>query len=241
MSRQEILQLNIKCRLCRKKLSPTQIYDMIRGKSYHYTCSRKCTNQIIYPLPDGVRRVKGHYKYTITCTVCGKVHDNASTKSQKTCSLKCAGKISSLRMKKSNPMMQNDVRDKVSKKLKEIKHKPYQQGGNGRGATIHQLELYNELVKYDDSFQLEYIIRTLKYRNELNTPTHYKIDVASSYHKIAIEIDGSSHNSKKVKECDQKKETVLGLLKWKVLRFSNHQIQEDTMNCVRKVLSTIYL
>src|SRR6056297_3449956 len=121
--------------------------------------------------------------------------------------------------------------------LKKIKHKPYIQGGNGRGATIPQLSLYNELIKKDDSFQMEYIEKTGKLRKIYKAPYHYKIDIASPIHKIAIEVDGLSHLALKTKECDERKTKLLNSKGWKVLRLSNKQIQEDLTSCVRMVMS----
>jgi hypothetical protein len=94
-------------------------------------------------------------------------------------------------------------------------------------------------TKKDSSFSMEYIEKTGVLAKEFKSPRHYKIDIASKYHMIAIEIDGPSHNSLKVKECDNRKNQLLALKGWKVLRFTNSQIQKELQNCVQTVMSTI--
>lgn len=137
-------------------------------------------------------------------------------------------------------MFIEEYRKKASDRQKEIKHKPIIQGGNGRGATVHQLKLYNELVKTDDSFEMEVIEKTGKeLAKKFKSPYHYKLDIASRIHKICIEVDGASHNTLKVKECDKRKDSLLSLKGWRVLRLSNSQIEKELKSCVQMVLSMI--
>lgn len=172
------------------------------------------------------------------CIVCNSIFE-CTVKNQKTCGLKCAGTLSSKRMTDNNPMKSDSVREKVSMTLKKINHKPKIQGGNGRVATKEQMMLYNEISKLDNSFELEVIEKTKPYTSQFNSPNHYKIDIASRFHKIAIEVDGGSHNSKKIKECDKRKEDLLSLKGWKVLRLSNLMIQKELQSCVLMVMSMI--
>jgi very-short-patch-repair endonuclease len=53
-------------------------------------------------------------------------------------------------------------------------------------------------------------------------PSHYKIDIAEPKQKIAIEVDGNSHHSRKA--LDTKKDAKLRSLGWIVLRFWNRDI-----------------
>jgi very-short-patch-repair endonuclease len=53
-------------------------------------------------------------------------------------------------------------------------------------------------------------------------PSHYKIDIAEPNLKIAIEVDGFSHHSRRL--LDQKKDEKLRSLGWGVLRFWNRDI-----------------
>lgn len=223
------------CKWCDKKLSDKQVYEFLRGKSKGNSCSRKCSMNILH------WKSKDNYilENTLKCSVCGSDFIKRNNIEGKVCSIKCQSKLSSDRMKASNPMFIEEYRKKASLRLKEINHKPLIQGGNGRPATIEQLSLYNEICKYDSSFQMEYIEKTGVLRHELKSPRHYKIDIASKFHMIAIEIDGHSHNSLKIKECDKRKTKLLSLKGWKVLRFTNSQIKRELESCVQMVLSMI--
>jgi hypothetical protein len=70
-------------------------------------------------------------------------------------------------------------------------------------------------------------------------PTHYKIDIANPKEMVAIEVDGHSHDCLSRKEQDARKDMFLTSKGWKVLRFSNQQIQENVEDCVQTVMSTI--
>lgn len=228
IKKQKKLLQTMNCLSCNKELTETQVKDVIRGKMKGY-CSRKCSSKA------------KEKKVSKKCIVCGSFFTGTpwSIKQKITCSLKCAGALSSIRMKKKNPMSNEETRKKVSLKLKEINHKPKILGGNGRGATVHQLKLYNEIVKYNESFEMELIEKTKELRKVFNSPTHYKIDIGSRIHKIAIEVDGISHKSLKVKECDKRKTELLSLKGWRVLRLSNSQIEKELNKCVQMVLSMI--
>lgn len=213
---------------CNNTLRPEQVYDVLRGKSKG-NCSKKC----------------GQNKHPVlfkNCAVCGTSfsrQENYMTRKNKTCSLKCAGMLSSKRMMDDNPMHHEVNVQKMRQSLIDIGHKPYVQGGNGRGASRHQLLLYNELSKSEDSFEMEVIEKTGKMRRQFAAPNHYKIDIASRRLMIAIEIDGKSHCIKKVKECDSRKNHILALRGWRVLRFTNSAIKNELQSCVQKVLSMI--
>lgn len=214
------------CLLCNKLLTPHQVYEVVRGKMVGY-CSRKC------------RDIKLRKQESKPCENCGKIMTKASNqiKKVKVCSMKCAGDRSSKRMTENNPMKMPGIREKVSEALKKMGHKPPVLGGNGRGMTIYQEALLNRL---GTGWRGEYIEgHTHQYAKEYGCPNHYKIDIANKKKLIAIEVDGASHNSLKGHERDKKKDTVLCLLKWKVLRFTNKQIEKDLSGCVQKVLSMI--
>lgn len=221
------------CKWCNKKLTKAQVYEYLRGKTKGTACSASCSMLL--------KRYKSHEKYIVEkkckCKNCNKTFVNYKKYNVETCSAKCAYELSSKRMKEDNPMKNDFVRQKVSNTLKAMKHKPLVQGGNGRPATKEQLDLYNEITLLDDSFEMELIEKTGKLKKTFNAPNHYKIDIGSRIHKIAIEIDGKSHNSLKIKECDTRKTQLLILKGWKVLRFTNSQIQKELKNCVQMVMS----
>ena len=52
-------------------------------------------------------------------------------------------------------------------------------------------------------------------------PNHYKIDVANPNRKIAVEIDGGSHNGANRKTADARKDSRLAALGWRVLRYGS--------------------
>lgn len=70
-------------------------------------------------------------------------------------------------------------------------------------------------------------------------PHAYKVDLACPDVRLAIEIDGRSHSTKKWKFLDARKTSVLTALGWTVLRFTNRQVMEDLAGCARTVTSTI--
>lgn len=223
------------CKWCKKPLTEAQIYQYLRGKSSGNACGQSCANNYrIYGSPE----LKEIAQKKV-CVVCGKDYSSVS-KERVVCSIKCQSVLSSRRMTENNPMQYEWIRKKSSESQRRNKVKPILQGGNGRGATKQQLALYNEISKLDNSFSMEYIQKTGKYREQFKSPTHYKIDIASSFHKLAIEVDGESHNSLKVKECDKRKTEVLSLLGWRVLRLSNSQIDTELANCVQMVMSMIW-
>lgn len=226
------------CKFCNKQLTTSQVYQYLRGKSKGY-CSRSCGNLSIY-----YKSIENKPNYTIdnrllfknTCIVCKSKFESVA-KNQKMCGSKCSGVIASERMKKNNPMKSQETRQKVSNTLKRIGHKPSILGGNGRGNTFYQQLLFDNLIKIDKSFSCEYIFNTKKYNQDKKYPNHYKIDIASALLMIAIEVDGPSHNSIKIKKCDKKKEDLLILAGWRVLRLSNLQIKKELQNCVLMVSS----
>lgn len=216
-------------------MTEKQKYEFARGKSKGNACSSTCSQLI--RCHGSKQKLKE--KNLSICVVCEKEFQKKIFSGGLVCSVKCQGILSSKRMKIKNPMHSPEIRIKCSERLKQIKHKPLIQGGNGRQASIHQLNLYNELIKIDNSFEMELIEKTGDLRFKFKSPRHYKIDIGSRIHKIAIEVDGSSHNTLKVKECDKRKTQLLNLKGWKVLRLSNYQIQKELKNCVQMVLSMI--
>ena len=232
--KQKTYYLVMNCKWCNKELNEKQLYDYNRNKNKG-SCSIRCAQLIKHH----GSKIEYDKKLISKCQVCGLDFIRNYFSGGMVCSIKCQGVLSSRRMKVKNPMFIEEYRKKASNRQKEVNHKPAIQGGNGRGATIHQLNLYNEISKHDSSFQMEYIEKTGDLRFMFNSPRHYKIDIASKYHMLAIEIDGSSHNSLKVKECDERKNQLLTMKGWKVLRLSNSQIEKELENCVQTVLSMI--
>lgn len=122
-------------------------------------------------------------------------------------------------------MFKPEIRKKVSDTLKSIGHKPVIQGGNGRGPTRHEALMLKLLGQ---SWLWNYVIILNRHP--------YKIDLANPDLKIAIEVDGPSHGSMKVKLADRKKVAWLEELGWKVLRFKNSEVESLTTCKLKSIL-----
>jgi very-short-patch-repair endonuclease len=66
-------------------------------------------------------------------------------------------------------------------------------------------------------------------------PNCYKVDLAFPALKIAVEVDGDSHKTKKWKFLDKRKTAVLNALGWSVLRFSNEQVLTELSSITLKL------
>jgi len=121
------------------------------------------------------------------------------------------------RVRALNPMESLETRRKVSSILKAMKHEPSERGGNGHGLTVPQKILMDAL---GENWIAEYALSLGK--KTPGYPTCYKVDLANPGLKVAIEVDGASHHSRKAQ--DEKKDQKLASLGWKVLRFWNKEI-----------------
>lgn len=92
---------------------------------------------------------------------------------------------------------------------------------SGNGYTIKRQERLRE--KIQDFCLTDFTIGLGKPRQK-GYPTCYKVDVGFPEIKIAIEIDGGSHNTLVRQAQDLKKKNKLEELGWKILRFTNRQI-----------------
>jgi hypothetical protein len=104
-------------------------------------------------------------------------------------------------------------------------------GGNGTPIPIPQRLLAERL-----GWPTEYVVKTKKV---LGLPDSIKIDIANPVLKIAIEVDGHSHKSSKVKECDSRKDDFLKMEGWRILRFLNKEILNDLNNVVKKIMQCV--
>ena len=116
-----------------------------------------------------------------------------------------------------NPSTNPETRKKISLKLQAMKHKPSERGGNGHPMTLPQQIMKDAL---SGNWIAEYAISLGK--RQPSFPTCYKVDLGNPDLKIAIEIDGACHHSRK--ELDAKKDQKLASLGWTVLRFWNQDI-----------------
>jgi len=130
---------------------------------------------------------------------------------QVACSISCAKKL-------ANPMSKEEVRRKVSAKLREIRHKPIKRGGNGQLLPLPQLALLHALGV---GWESEYAVATKMRHLKTGYPTCYKLDLACPEKKIGIELDGGSHCSLERRAQDLKKTEFFISQGWSIYRVSN--------------------
>jgi len=136
----------------------------------------------------------------------------------------------SIRMKINNPMSRPEIAEKV--RVKQIGRTFLARGGNSK-LTIPQLLVANSL-----GLPTEVAIATCQVREEFESlPPCYKVDIASVPHRLAIEIDGQSHRTKKWKFLDRRKTEVLAALGWTVIRFWNKEVESDLDEVLSKIKS----
>jgi len=142
----------------------------------------------------------------------------------------------SKRMMKNNPMFQQINIEKM--KEKRGKYTFLSRGGNGQ-ITKQQLLLFSK-ISGDTYMEMELAIPILTPLRKLgivvvSPPTHYKVDIGIPSLKLAIEVDGNTHKTKKWKFLDKRKTEILALLGWKILRFWNQEIEKDLKSVVVKI------
>lgn len=139
------------------------------------------------------------------------------------------------RMRKNNPMSNSISRERATMKLRGRTF--LSRGGNG-SLTKQQVSLCQALGLREDT--MEHVIPTAKAKEHFQSlPTSYKVDIGIPEVKLAIEVDGNTHKTKKWKFLDRRKTAVLNFLGWTVLRFWNKEVDQDLKKCVQTVMSTI--
>jgi hypothetical protein len=134
----------------------------------------------------------------------------------------------SARMKANNPNQTPEWKEKMSRIMSGRTF--LARGGNGK-LTPQQEAVANAL-----GLPMEYSIPTRPVKHLFKSlPTCYKVDVADPARKLAIEIDGQTHNTKKWKFLDKRKTGVLNALGWSVLRFSNQRVDSDLETVLREI------
>lgn len=136
------------------------------------------------------------------------------------------------RMSKNNPAMDADVIKRITdtrRKNGTLHMLKLHRGGNGHltEPQIRVAAMFPECV-------LELAIPT-KLGGTGVAPNAYKVDIGFPKIKLAVEIDGHSHNSPSARARDEKKDSILTGLGWYVLRIKN----EDAMLTPETVRSKI--
>ncbi len=139
---------------------------------------------------------------------------------------------SSSRMKVNNPVANPEIREKISRSLQGRTF--LARGGNGQ-FTKPQMLLADAL-----GWEMEHAICTAPVKGMFPSLPHcYKVDIADSTVRLAIEVDGRSHRSPRWRYLDNRKEEILRALGWKVLRFDNERVLDDLHGVVTEV-STLW-
>ena len=135
-------------------------------------------------------------------------------------------------MLRDNPMHNPASVEKASKSLRGRTF--LSRGGNGKLTEPQKL-----LAKMLHA-PMEYAISTKPVRGQFKSlPPSYKVDLAVPRARIAIEVDGHSHKTKKWKFLDRRKTSVLNALGWSVLRFWNHEVLKDPQAVMDRINRSI--
>lgn len=138
---------------------------------------------------------------------------------QRFCSISCS-KIH------SNCMRSSEVRERVSTAMKARGHRPPKRGGNGQITTQQR----NLLTLLGAEWIAEFPVPVRQHRRQ-RLPKHLKIDVANPSRKIAIELDGHSHQSPTRRLQDSRKSNFLAQNGWCVFRITNQRAEELSTTC----------
>ena len=189
-------------------------------------CGRSCSAKWRMRQPEIIARV--HTK---------EIHAKIGKKVSKWLRTTPEGRKNVDRIAALNPMTMPGVREKVSKTLRQMGHRPPWIGGKGRGMTRPQRLLLHHLGV---GWLAEYPVPVNPKR--ANLPTCLYLDIGNPALMIAIEVDGATHCTHTVKEADQRKTEYLNGLGWKVLRFWNRQILDwiDTEMPMDHFISTTF-
>ena len=219
MIRPKKTRLELSCVLCEKKFYILPGKLIKKGKPRRF-CGQSCSAKWRMNQPEIREKVYSEES---------RAKQKKGAQNQK--NNPALSKLRSDRMIANNPMTNPETRRKATEKLKGRTF--LARGGNGQ-MTVPQLKLWEALVLPKEA--LEYPIITARVKNQfISVPNSYKVDIALISLKIAIEVDGLSHGTKKWKFLDARKTEILNALGWKVLRFKNKEIMENLEEVLTKI------
>lgn len=126
-------------------------------------------------------------------------------------------------------------RAEISRRLKEMGHRPKVRGGNGAGMTPAEAAVREVLP---GSWVWNFPVALGK--RQPGYPTCYKLDFANPTFRIGLEVDGPSHAAKARKAQDAKKTAKLAELGWTVFRISNADVARlSTTSKLKEHLTTL--
>ena len=145
-------------------------------------------------------------------------------------------KQASDRMKLSNPSHDREVVQRITetRRMNGTLHTLcLHRGGNG-----HLTEPQVQVAAMFPESVLELAIPT-KMGGTGYAPNAYKVDIGFQDIKLAVEIDGESHNSPDARARDAKKDSILAGLGWHVLRVKNQEVMESPETVRARIQSEI--
>lgn len=138
-----------------------------------------------------------------------------------------------------------DVRDVISQLLQGNKRglgnvggtiSEANRGGNGRGPTLAEQTLLDELNAVWPGWVYNYPIPTGAGHRGIY-PTCYKSDIAHPELMLSVEVDGASHTNRQ--EQDEKKTDLLQKLGWLVFRTHNKEAVQRPKDVIARIHDTI--
>ena len=130
-------------------------------------------------------------------------------------------------MKEHNPSKNPEIMQRIVQTIRQRGgYKNQYRFGNGKISDYEQ-KVYQILI--DNGFYYNYAINTKIARDafpEKRYANSYKPDFVNLSKKLCIEIDGHTHESKEIKQLDNKKEECLKFLGFSILRFTHEQIDK---------------
>lgn len=132
-----------------------------------------------------------------------------------------------------NPLYDPKVKAKAAM-TQRAKGYAHLNGGNGTNTPLPVQAL---ILALGEGWVLEHPVATGG--RTKTRPTCYKIDIAHPLLMIAIEVDGEGHHSQNVKQADGRKDQWLTENGWRVMRFTNKQVNRDLKTCVDSIVALV--
>ena len=185
---------------------------------------------------------------TLVCPVCGKTRQYlASTQFKKYCSPKCYHiAIVGRTLSQEHKTRIHDGLIKIQSVLCSQRHNTAVSNAYLRPEVmLHHLEsLKKRNITSDEEDAFVNTLRSTGVEIEtqyivVEARTLIDVAIVKEYLKLAIYVDGWSHNCKSHKVRDAKIDSVLRANNWTVLRFSTDQTVRDADTCVEAIFATL--
>lgn len=197
-----------------------------------------------------LRKKYGECKIPKICKLCNSSYTTYNYE-QKYCSRKCfhkstIGKSTSLKGKTFEEiygtLRAKEIRDKLKLIMPEVLKEKWKDLSSGyhselRREKLQKCRLGQILPKKDTSIEIK-LQNELRNRN-INFTTHENIDnicqpdIIIRDKRIIVQADGDYwHNLNWVREKDERQDELLIKNNWIVIRFWEHEINQDTSSCV---------